>query len=264
MNIVGVLIMFLITLFQEEGHLRKKVEEERMRFQEDRKKQEAASETIVLTSFTSTERIYVSQRDLNNPFEEHNKRPHVSKIIEFTSFASSERIYLSSRDMIDPYSPPNNNTKAAHNKMLPPPNFPTPQINNVRFNRPGSISFGDSFKIDFENRKPNHRPLSLQFEPRNSLVLLAPLAESEKEDYEDDYINDVVFETNSRPESPVIATKVNKKSLRVTSTNKNRNGNVVMKWWTSVFKKTFPQTSPDRVVTVLDEKLFVDSRLTVV
>ena len=126
MNIVGVLIMFLITLFKQEGNLRQKVLEERRKYREDKEKQEAASRTIVMTSFASTERIYLSNRDLINPYASHHylstntimggggggsmlgihpnhlnrqqqqppQQQQVSRIIEFTSFASSERIYF--------------------------------------------------------------------------------------------------------------------------------------------------------------------------
>ena len=144
MNIVGVLIMFLITLFKQEGNLRQKVLEERRKYREDKEKQEAASRTIVMTSFASTERIYLSNRDLINPYASHHylstntimggvgggsmlgihpnhlnrqqqqqqqppQQQQVSRIIEFTSFASSERIYLSSRDLLNNPYPSNNN-----------------------------------------------------------------------------------------------------------------------------------------------------------
>lgn len=124
--------MFLITLFKQEGNLRQKVLEERRKYREDKEKQEAASRTIVMTSFASTERIYLSNRDLMNPYASHHHLstntitrgggsmlgipPHhqqppqqVSRIIEFTSFASSERIYLSSRDLLNNPYPSNNN-----------------------------------------------------------------------------------------------------------------------------------------------------------
>ena len=128
MNIVGVLIMFFITYFKQEGHLRQKVLEERRKYREDKERQEAASRTIIMTSFASTERIYLSNRDLMNPYEDPRKfssqnltnttviprnhaQQHVSRIIEFTSFASSERIYLSSRDLLNNPYPSSNNLR---------------------------------------------------------------------------------------------------------------------------------------------------------
>ena len=103
--------------------------DERRRYREDKEKQEAASRTIIMTSFASTERIYLSNRDLMNPYgsvirmsHSHLLNPNnraitttttakkqVSRIIEFTSFASSERIYLSSRDLLDNPDRSNNN-----------------------------------------------------------------------------------------------------------------------------------------------------------
>ena len=293
MNIVGVLTMFFIPFFKQEGNLREKVLEERRKYCEDKERQEAASRTIVMTSFASTERIYLSNRDLMlSPYEPvaaRKRAPHLTKIIEFTSFASSERIFLSSRDLIDPF-PSNNNMircstldRALRRRDVVDGYLTLP---HPRSGSAGSRTGSDSSKGPMEGVKIegtginpyNKRPLSLQLtstvapipEHESELFPMPKTLESIRKDRIDEEDESHAVEQSPkqtprllRPESPTL-----NRLKKQTDTPKSTPRNGLLRFWDRLLGKTFrTRSNPEgrsTEVQMENDILIIDERLTVV
>ncbi|XP_066915842.1 monocarboxylate transporter 14-like [Clytia hemisphaerica] len=298
MNICGVLIMFFITYFKQEGHLREKVLEERRKYREDKERQEAASRTIVMTSFASTERIYLSNRDLLNPYEEAARKriPTVSRVIEFTSFASSERIYLSSRDLLNPF-PSNNNMERLRvntlDRVLPTAkshdiidgftSLPHPRSSSdgARAKRPESTSFAEQYKLEGTGYKPRNRPLSLQLTPSSHYhpELYFPMPKTLEsiqktvihEEPEPDSFEQLPEPCDQHPDSPTLARfadhhhhhKQCADSLNTSTTRTPRKSFLVV-FWSRLWKSSGSKSRSVSTVRMENEILVVEERLAVV
>jgi len=302
MNIIGVLTMFFIIYFKQEGNLRLKVLEERRKYREDKERQEAACRTIVMTSFASTERIYLSNRDLMiSPYEPvatRKRAPHLMKVIEFTSFASSERIFLSGRDLIDPF-PSNNNMircntldRASRRRNIVDgySTLPHPRSNSAGSRAINSQSdYGNSstgvangVNIQRTGFNPhNRRPLSLQLtssvapilEHESELLPMPKTLESIRKNRidEENETPPVAAEPPqppqlSSPESPTLNRLKSKITMPKNTNSSSRNG--LLRLWERFLGKTFRERpiSEDRstVVQMENDVLIIDERLTVV